>query len=259
MVAVPGILLFLWVILFGEPVWLLLLFSVLGFLAGAEAVSLCVSAQPPFYIRLGAGLASGLSVWLVGTGSPLQAPALLLPGGCFALWWLFTRGPEGARAGILGVMALTLFYSVGFGALARLGVFWPGKTYALLPLVSCWAGDSLAYFAGCRWGRHKMLPRISPGKSWEGFAAGIAGSVTGVVAVAPGNLTVVHLVVTGVLCGLAGVAGDFFESAVKRDAGVKDSGGLLGAHGGVLDRFDSVAAAAPVALVILHLLGPAVS
>jgi phosphatidate cytidylyltransferase len=255
LVAVPGIVIFLWVILFGGPAASLVLFSLLGVLAGYEAVSLCLPSSP-VHIRLPVGLAAGFSTLLVGIGSPLQTAAVLLPGVCFALWWIPCRAPRGARAEMLGVMGLTLFYTAGFGILARLSIDWPHRGIVLIPLASCWIGDSFAYFAGCRWGRHKMIPKVSPGKSWEGFAAGLAGSVAGAMAVGWGGMAPVHLAVAGIVCGIAAVFGDLFESAVKRDSGVKDSGSFLGAHGGILDRFDSVAAAAPAALAVLHLFGP---
>jgi phosphatidate cytidylyltransferase len=114
--------------------------------------------------------------------------------------------------------------------------------------------DSGAYFVGTRWGRHKLIPRISPNKTWEGLWGGLA---TGVLcslvvwALARGHLgawdfTLVDALVLGFLLSAAGVAGDLVESQVKRSVGAKDSGGVLPGMGGVLDVMDSLLLAAPV-------------
>lgn len=254
LVAVPGIALFLTVILFLGPTASLVLFSLLSALAGFEATGLCVS-KPPAVLRIAVGATTALFTWLVGAGSPLAVPGLLLPGIALAPWWLFSRGPEGTRSGLLGALSLSVYYALGFGILALLAVGWSNRVFVLLPLVTCWVGDTFAYLAGCRWGTHKMLPGVSPAKSWEGFAAGIAGAVIAALVLGFGRYPVAMLLAIGLACGLAGVLGDLFESAVKRDAGLKDSGSLLAGHGGILDRFDSVTAAAPAALAIIVLFG----
>lgn len=113
-----------------------------------------------------------------------------------------------------------------------------------------WLADSAAFFVGRRWGRHRLAPTVSPGKTWEG-AAGAAAAVP-LVAVPLVFLPGVGWSRLPELCLLCGVAvaasviGDLFESQVKRQAGVKDSGILLPGHGGVLDRVDSLTAAAPL-------------
>jgi phosphatidate cytidylyltransferase len=109
---------------------------------------------------------------------------------------------------------------------------------------------------GVALGKNKLLPKVSPKKSWEGFFGGLAGSVTGSLVVGHmAGIDTIPLLVLGFAGGIAGVYGDLFESALKRDADIKDSGMILMGHGGILDRFDSAVAVAPVALVILHLFG----
>jgi phosphatidate cytidylyltransferase len=109
-------------------------------------------------------------------------------------------------------------------------------------LVGTWAFDTFSYFTGRAWGTHPIAPRISPNKTVEGFVGGIIG---GTLAVWVAGLYmdwighVESLILGVVICAFA-YAGDLFESMIKRDIGVKDSGRLLGSHGGVLDRFDAM-------------------
>jgi len=120
---------------------------------------------------------------------------------------------------------------------------------ALVMLI--WLADTLAYFGGKRWGKRRLAPRLSPGKTWEGVAAAAlaAPMVGGLLAFQAGELHARSVVALSALC-LAVVAvsivGDLFESLLKRRASVKDSGTLLPGHGGVLDRIDSLTAAAPL-------------
>lgn len=124
-----------------------------------------------------------------------------------------------------------------------------------------WLSDSGAFFAGRRWGRRKLAPVISPGKTIEGMVGGIVATVVFAVVSSAwiGADIACGLLWMGVcvLASLACVVGDLWESKMKRAANVKDSGSLLPGHGGVLDRIDSVTAAAPVFVVALHLIGQA--
>lgn len=120
----------------------------------------------------------------------------------------------------------------------------------LFLLVLVWTADSGAYFAGKRWGRVKLAARVSPGKTWEGLYGALAGSVLLVLLyVAIFDVQVVEIPVFFLIClttVIVSVLGDLLESMMKRSVDLKDSGGLLPGHGGVLDRIDSLTAAAPV-------------
>jgi phosphatidate cytidylyltransferase len=121
----------------------------------------------------------------------------------------------------------------------------------LLSLI--WVADSGAYFSGRAWGKRKLAPSVSPGKSWEGVGGGALLSLAYAVGAAqvlglPGNQWPLFVVLSLVTV-LFSVLGDLTESMFKRHAGIKDSGTLLPGHGGVLDRIDSVTAAAPVFVV----------
>jgi len=128
----------------------------------------------------------------------------------------------------------------------------PGRRMGVLGLV--WIADIAAYYVGRRFGRHKLAPEISPGKSWEG----VMGAGLALVLYASAISTAIHgLRIPGALILAAAllyfsILGDLFESWMKRLAGMKDSGNLLPGHGGVLDRIDALSAALPVAAGILH-------
>jgi phosphatidate cytidylyltransferase len=134
----------------------------------------------------------------------------------------------------------------------------------LLTLGLVWIADTAAYFAGTALGRHKLAPRISPGKTWEGVAGGAVASLIYAMICAmltpdlggrvAGVIWVPFLAGTLLVFALS-VIGDLFESALKRQAGAKDSGRLLPGHGGVLDRIDSATAALPMALLLLRPVG----
>lgn len=120
--------------------------------------------------------------------------------------------------------------------------------------VTIWVCDSAAYFIGSATGKHKVLPRVSPNKSWEGAAAGFIFSIiTMFVAqsVVLSFLTITDAMVIGFIVGTLGQAGDFVESQIKRDANVKDSSSLIPGHGGILDRFDSLLFSAPIIYLYL--------
>jgi phosphatidate cytidylyltransferase len=120
-------------------------------------------------------------------------------------------------------------------------------------LLAVWANDTLAYFAGRTLGRHRMAPTVSPGKTWEGFAAGsLASMAVAFFAMYDQHfLTIWQSLVLGLLIAVAGPVGDLFESALKRDMLVKDTGRVLGGHGGMLDRIDALLFAAPAVYFLL--------
>lgn len=116
-----------------------------------------------------------------------------------------------------------------------------GRLAIFTVLLAVFADDTAAYFVGRLVGRHKLAPAISPGKTWEGFVAGtlVAVAVAFFALYDQGFLSIPESLALGGVVALAGVAGYLFESAVKRDLDVKDSGRLLGGHGGMLDRVDA--------------------
>ncbi len=190
---------------------------------------------------------SGFS-WILGAASVFW--------GTIALAWL--RGRWQVRSG--WAMALTGWWVLVPAWLATVLLqVRPGQLLALMAVV--WISDTAAYFAGRRFGRHKLAPGISPGKTWEGVMGALAGVTIYyalLVVFAPtvlgglGHLA--GLILIGALATL-GVIGDLFESWMKRVAGVKDSGTLLPGHGGILDRIDALTASLPLAALAIRLMG----
>lgn len=131
-----------------------------------------------------------------------------------------------------------------------------GLTLLLMLLLLVWGADIGAYAAGKTWGRRKLLPAVSPGKTLEGAVGGlVACMLVGLgfaVWLELSLLASVSLVLLSLLTGMVSVLGDLLESMLKRERGIKDSGQLLPGHGGVLDRIDSLTAAAPVFFAGLH-------
>jgi len=176
---------------------------------------------------------------------------------------------SGYPAAAASVFAFT-YIALPMGMLVQLRQQWAGAFYLLYLLLVVWAGDIFAYFVGKSIGRHRMAPRISPKKTWEGAAASLMASVAvgwllfhyalpvssgllraglierrdGIFALEQPAMTPIILLT--IILNVAAQLGDLVESLIKRGAGVKDSGGILPGHGGMLDRIDALLFAAPV-------------
>jgi phosphatidate cytidylyltransferase len=148
-------------------------------------------------------------------------------------------------------LPMALLSLIAFGS----GHFEPGRVFCLIFFV--WAADTGAYFAGKNLGKHKLAPRISPGKTWEGWAGGAL--LTLAVGWAAGyflpDIPLSHRLVAAGVVAIFGPLGDLAESMLKRSAGVKDSGTFLPGHGGLLDRFDAFLLVLPVLALLQALAG----
>ncbi len=254
-VAVPGIGLFAAVAFLDVPYLTSAFFALIAAFCAAEAVTLFRPDSGITMKVLLAVMVAGSSVAVALLEPAVSIVLILFPGAFISAVWILGDGVDHARRKTSGITGISIALALGFGLLARLRLDFQSPWVVFVPLLICWFGDSLAYFAGSAFGRHKMAPSISPAKSWEGFFAGIAGAVGG--ALLAGTLgagfPLIVMVVIGVTGGVAAVIGDLLESAMKRDAGVKDSGAFLPGHGGFLDRFDSILAVVPVVWVLLFL------
>ena len=147
--------------------------------------------------------------------------------------------------GIFSASLITLreFYS-GFGNYNYYGAY-----LVISVFISTWISDSAAYYGGTALGKHKLFPRVSPNKSWEGAIFGFTFSVLTLILakfIVLDFLSLPSAIVTGVIIGIAGQIGDLVESLLKRDSAVKDSSVLIPGHGGFFDRFDSLLFSTPV-------------
>ena len=266
-------------IFFGN-LWMMTLFSVIvAELAAYEYLKLAAVGAEAHDARL------RIPIWWMALGTAL-AFVVTLP-----------NFPVEAQLPVLSALTLALFTWNGFRSpLAQVlpntaegifGLIWIAYPLTLIPLlwkkedgpalvvflmVCVWAGDIAALYIGRAFGKHKLAPRLSPGKTWEGSIASIIGSVLAAALViwignfltARGNL-VLHItepvwqtLLLAAILNIAAQLGDLLESAIKRGAGVKDSGTMLPGHGGILDRIDALLLAAPIlwfALILKDYLG----
>ncbi len=197
-------------------------------------------------------------------GATVWADGLLLALGG---WWLVNlivllsgrvepRSFTGLR--VVRLLLGLLFLSGAWLALVRLHQLPNGPVLVLFVLALVWVADSAAYFAGRALGRHKLAPHISPGKTMEGAGGALAGAALfSLLGHYMGwlPLNAFSALLLGVATAAVSVGGDLWESLLKRERGVKDSGSLLPGHGGVLDRVDSQIAALPFFLAGLMILG----
>jgi phosphatidate cytidylyltransferase len=250
--------------------------ALLGILAALAALEFyrmaeqkSVSALRPLGATLAAAfvaLAAGApSLGPDGVGFALLVVVGFLLASITAIW---DRGVEGQP--ILAV-STTITGAIYAGALLSFGLFLRhlplnsgalhGTAIVLFPVVLTWASDTFAYFTGRRWGTRKLIPRVSPGKTVQGAAGAVIGTI--LVAVAYSFLLarfptyrigILEAALFGLLISVAAQVGDLVESLFKRDAGLKDSGALFPGHGGALDRLDSLLFTLPVAYLFFRFL-----
>ena len=244
--------------------WTAVLLAALA-VASWEWAELAALSRAGRSVFTGAVIVSAAVVWLLVTNSVRGAGApvveTVIYGVSCAFWFfiapIWMAAHWQTRAKLIMVATGWLVLVPGWLALSRLQAD-PQRLLALLAIV--WLADTAAYLCGRAWGKHKLAPSISPAKTWEGVAGAAAA------------VAVYYVVLTGAVpdwswlrsywgpalfagVALTGVAGDLFESWMKRQAGVKDSGTLLPGHGGVLDRIDSLASSLPLVALLLPYAG----
>jgi len=200
--------------------------------AGVDAILIIQATAVVVSVLLAAWSLAGLGFILVLVAAIISA--------------LLAFGERGHMAAIgalyagLPAVSLVWFHHGAAGFLA-----------VLFLLLAVWATDTGAYFAGRLIGGPKLMPRISPNKTWSGLAGGvIAGSLVGLVlALVRPELPMAYMMVAGALLGVVSQAGDLLESALKREYGVKDASTLIPGHGGFMDRIDGLAAAVVAAAI----------
>jgi phosphatidate cytidylyltransferase len=167
----------------------------------------------------------------------------------------------------MGITVLSVFYLGLFGStIIGIREFYPnlpglysrGGFIIISTLASIWICDSAAFWSGSSFGKHKLFPRVSPNKSWEGAIFGFIFAILTMLAakfIILDFLTLQDVILIGIIIGFAGQLGDLVESLLKRDAAVKDSSALIPGHGGMFDRFDSLFFSAPIIYLYLTYIG----
>jgi phosphatidate cytidylyltransferase len=218
-------------------------------------------AQEGFHPLIGLSLLLALAFLLGAMFSAWRGQ--LVDGGFSAIvvisftWLILRRDLQGALADWALTLAIPLYIGWPLSFLLLLRGSQPGPVpamwWTLVVLVTIWGFDTAAFFTGRYLGRHKLLPAISPGKTWEGVAGGLVFAIIAAVVVTrPIGVAWYQAVAIGILTGVAGQIGDLAESLVKRQTHVKDSGRFMPGHGGVLDRVDSLLFATLVVYFYVH-------
>ncbi|MDI1448279.1 phosphatidate cytidylyltransferase [Polyangium sp. 6x1] len=235
-------------LLYRAPTWGWALFLALALAVGAIELFGMTHPQDRASRILGVLLSLGVmaTLWFFTTNAAaLVALLFLLP--TVALFITLARlgsiETAALRAMAMGFGPLYLGGGLGSLALLRRDAGTSGAGFVLLALVLSWFSDTGAYFAGRFLGKHKLYEAVSPKKTVEGAVGGLAAAVVGAVVghyFYLKSLPLEHAIVLGLVAGAAGQAGDLAESMIKRSAGVKDSGGIVPGHGGILDRVDAL-------------------
>lgn len=250
LVGIPFLIAAVW---FDEPLpWFTVLVAILGLLAVLEFYRLVAASKVPpltyfgligtlfFILSRDSDLLSVLETQFdLSPIMPLLLTSLVL---LSLVWLLFRAGKEEAYASWAWTMAGVLYVGWLLSYLVALRLD-AGRDWVFLALFTTFGSDTNAFFVGRLLGKHRLAPRISPAKTWEGAIGGVLGAVIVslvIVSVLGMPLSYGQAILLGLLVSVFGQLGDLVESLLKRNMGIKESGNLVAGHGGVLDRMDSV-------------------
>jgi len=220
-----------------QRVWLAI---ICGFILAAMMLSLPAYQRAIELVQVTGSLWASLAWWILALVLVVGYPAS-------AAFWRHSR----ALKLVFGLLTIVPFFW-GLVSLRQYGYadnHYTGAWWLLYVMLLVWGADSGAFLFGKLFGKHKLAPKVSPGKTWEGLIGGLLTSALiswlfGLFV--PLNLSPSTLLICSIVAALASVLGDLTESMFKREAGIKDSGNLIPGHGGILDRIDSLTAAVPV-------------
>lgn len=258
---------FIGTILFATHDWVRVMFAIFLGVSFYELAELTIKPGKPGSVGIGIVSAAGL----LFSGSINNAELIKYQTLAGALVWLAIAlyCPVYRFSGHWSLVKRLIFFVIGLGMLwicvtsliYMHGHITNGSWVMLYLMTLVWIADIGAYFSGRQFGKHKLAPGISPGKTWEGVFGGVVFNVFWILLIYHQTglleLSLLWFIGIGLAASAISVVGDLFESILKREAGVKDSGKILPGHGGVLDRFDSIIAATPLFLAGLFLSGAA--
>jgi len=252
---VPLVPVILWM-MFAGPLWLWRAFILTAVaIAAYELMAMKVPSSRGLRTwGSGTSLLFAYTIIVIDTTTAMYGVVLLIVLGAMA-WSLLQEDPlHNASVRVGWLLGTPVYVGGSLAAVALVRDFPPTGAWVFLAMALAWGSDTSAYFVGRKFGKTKLAPRISPKKTLEGAAGGLAASV--VLAVITSfflpSLGVVDAIALGILAGSAGQAGDLLMSVLKRSSGVKDSGGILPGHGGILDRADALAFTAPATWAYGH-------
>lgn len=241
-------------------IWLggLPLAAMLGVASALNAVEVCAMGIKEDPLRVVAALAAlAMPFFFIHPDLGEAALHWLYAGAVIVTlaWRMLRNAPVESAGRDVAVTVFALVYGSLMGYLMPLRMLggteqsWTAAGWVILAAALTWVCDTAAYFAGRAFGKHKLYPRISPAKTWEGFAGGMVGTLASAFVVRATILPVLSVgdcIALGLIAGVTGPVGDLVESMLKRSFGVKDSGHILPGHGGMLDRVDALMVNAPV-------------
>ncbi|MGD0916929.1 MAG: phosphatidate cytidylyltransferase [Thermodesulfobacteriota bacterium] len=233
----------------GPPTILFLMVILATFFGLREFYNLALPHSKQIERIAGMGLGLLLSLILSYSGMKVVLPFIVFLLLFLSILFMGTSKELSSTISNIGITLFGIFY-IGFllshvSLIRKMG---DGRMWVLFLIAAVWAGDISAFLSGSLFGKHKLYPKISPNKTYEGLGGAIVGTV--IVAIAFARLFLPHLqkapcILLAIGIGILGQSGDFVESMLKRSAQVKDSGSLIPGHGGMLDRLDSFLFSAP--------------
>ena len=258
LVAVVGVPVLVAIVLWAPEVVIMIALALLAAI-GADELQKCVSGEGSRGLGHSSGIVAAFTVWYCYRQPGSLAMLVVLFVLIFFTFAIIDAGKTKfaqIMAGIFGSFAI----GYSFASFLRIEAMGLHRAWLLLPFILSFACDTFAYIVGCSIGKHKLAPKVSPKKSVEGSIGGLAGNVLcGCLFLLVMNrlfetsISYGAMVVLALCCGVVAQIGDLSFSLIKREFGIKDYGKLFLAHGGVLDRFDSVLFVAPVIEIILQI------
>lgn len=258
LVAVVGVPVLLYVVLAGPPVLMLVALCVLAGIGGMELQQCVSGTERNLLVQMSAIAAVFMVEWVYDRA--LYLDILILVEILLFFTTAIIMGGKIKFRQIMAGVGGSLFIGWSFAAFLRMEASGVHRAYLLLPFLLSFACDTFAFFAGLTLGKHKLAPKVSPKKTIEGSIGGLAGNVvcgllfvfamdrfSGGSIIGYGSMALIALT-----CGVVAQIGDLSFSLIKREFGIKDYGHIFLAHGGVLDRFDSVLFVAPVVEMIFR-------